>query len=117
MSQRRIKTLERAIENAKAEIVQLGNLRPGALSRQYSVCGKPGCRCMAEPPKKHGPYNQLSFTLKKKSTTRFVRKEDLSRIRKEINCYARLKRLVERWVELETQLSDLKLRSRRKDTA
>lgn len=110
MSQRNIQQLERAIERAKAEILQLGNLRPGALTQQYSVCGTPGCRCAANPPQKHGPYYQLSYTLKKKSTTRFVRKEEVARIRKEVQTYARLKRRVERWVELEAELSDLKLR-------
>ena len=83
MSQRKIQQLERAIDRTKAELTQLGNLRPGALTQQFSVCGTPGCRCTANPPQKHGPYHQLSYTLKKKSTTRFVRKEELARIRKE----------------------------------
>ena len=113
MSQRKIQQLERAIERTKAEITQLRHLRPGALTQQFSVCGTPGCRCTANPPQKHGPYYQLSYTLKKKSTTRFVRKEAVSRIRKEIKSYARLKRLVERWVELEAELSDLKLKAQR----
>lgn len=110
MNQRKIQQLERAIERAKVQIAQLGDLRPGSLTQQFSVCGTPGCRCTANPPQKHGPYHQLSYTLKKKSTTRFVRKEELARIRKEIKTYARLKHLVERWVGLEAELSDLKLR-------
>ncbi len=114
MSQQKIKQIERAIERTKAQICQLGNLRPGALSQQYSVCGKSGCRCAAEPPQKHGPYYQLSYTLKKRSTTRFVKKEDVSRIKREINSYARMKRLVDRWVDLEAQLSDIKLKWRKR---
>ncbi|MFQ5655468.1 MAG: DUF6788 family protein, partial [Planctomycetota bacterium] len=45
MSEARIRQLERAIEKTKAQIAKLGELRPGALSQQYNVCGTPGCRC------------------------------------------------------------------------
>ena len=41
----------------------------GSLSRQYNVCSSPGCRCKASPPRKHGPYYQLSYTRNGKSTT------------------------------------------------
>src|SRR5215469_9455653 len=40
----------------------------GALSLQYNVCGSPSCRRKADPPLKHGPYPQISFTWHGKST-------------------------------------------------
>ena len=109
MSKAKIRQLEGAIEKTKTQIEKLGELRPGTLSEQYNVCGTPGCRCKAKPPQKHGPYYQLSYSLNKKSTTRFVKKEDLARIKKEIKDYAKLKMLVDRWVALATELSDLKV--------
>ncbi len=109
MSKKRNHQLERAIEKTRRQIAQLGELRPGALSEQYNVCGTPGCRCKANPPQKHGPYHQLSYTLKKKSTTRFVKNEDLARIKEETETYGKLKVLLDRWVELATELSDLKM--------
>lgn len=112
MARATIRSLERAIAETKAEILRLGELRPGALSQQFNVCGKAGCRCKGTPPQRHGPYYQLSYTLKKKSTTRFVRKDDVERIQREIRCYAQLKQLVERWVNLATKLSDLKVRAK-----
>ena len=105
MSNTKIRRLEVAIEKTKSQIAVLGELRPGTLSEQYNVCGTPGCHCKATPPQKHGPYYQLSYSLKKKSTTRFVKKEDLARVRKETKDYAKLKKLVERWVELAAELS------------
>ena len=30
------------------------------LTRRYTRCGKPGCRCQADPPRPHGPYYQLT---------------------------------------------------------
>ena len=75
---RRPSSLEARIETLKQAIIRLGDLRPGKLSQQYNVCGKADCRCKADPPQKHGPYYQLSFTRKGKSSTQFVREEDLA---------------------------------------
>lgn len=105
--------LERQIERVKREIAKLGELRPGSLSTQYNVCGNPGCRCKADPPKKHGPYYQISYTRKGKSSSRFVRKEDLSAVRRQIKNYQRLKALVERWVDLAAELATLRLSKNR----
>lgn len=105
--------LERRIEKLKAELIALGDLRPGSLSQQYNVCGKPGCRCKASPPEKHGPYYQLSYTHKGKSTTRFVRPHQRRRIEVETANHSRLRRLVETWVSLALQLSDLRLQQDR----
>lgn len=112
MTTARMRQLQREIEKTKARIMALGDLRPGVITQQYNVCGSPGCRCKADPPQKHGPYHQLSYTLRKKSTTRFVKTGDIARIRKETDAYAALKRWMDRWVELATQISDLKLRER-----
>ena len=109
----RRESLEQRIEKIKAEITTLGDLRPGALSLQYNICGNPKCRCKATPPIKHGPYPQVSFTWRGKSTTQFVRKEDVTEVRQQLQNYRRLRNLVERWVTLSMQLSRLRLDERR----
>src|ERR1035438_10650458 len=102
--------IERQIEKLKRDLAALGDLRPGSLSTQYNVCGSPGCRCKATPPKKHGPYYQVSYTRKGKSGTKFVREEDLPAIRQQLKNYERMKLLVDRWIELATELSNLRLK-------
>lgn len=98
-------SLEQQIETIKQEIVALGALQPGSLSKQYNVCGKPGCRCKATPPQKHGPYYQISYTRRGKSGTRFVRRDDLPLVKQQLRNYARLRALVDRWIDLATKLS------------
>ena len=78
-----------------------------------NVCGTPGCRCKATPPEKHGPYYQVSFTRKGKSSSKFVRKQDLPAIRKELKNYDAMKTLVDRWIDLATELSNLRLANKR----
>lgn len=112
---RTIESLETRIEKIKGELAQLGDLRPGSLSRQYNVCGNPKCKCKATPPKKHGPYYQLSSTRKGKSRSKFVRKEDVEVVRAQLKNYAKLRKLTERWVDLAEELSILKLKESKKD--
>ena len=111
MNQRR-RALEAQIKAIKRDLVQVGDLRPGSLSQQYNVCGSPGCRCKASRPQKHGPYYQLSYTRRGKDGTRFVKQADVPTIREAMANYARLRDLVDRWIDLATELSDLKLELR-----
>jgi hypothetical protein len=109
MDTKREAQLERQIEKTKKELATLGDLRPGTLSVQYNVCGNPNCRCKADPPQKHGPYYQVSFTRKGKSRTKFVKKEDLPAVRRQLKNYERMKLLMDRWIDLATELSNLRL--------
>ena len=109
METRREATLQRQIEKVKGDLAALGDLRPGSLSTQYNVCGSPGCRCKATPPQKHGPYYQVSYTRKGKSSSKFVKEKDLPTVRRQLKNYKRMKLLIERWIELATELSTLRL--------
>ena len=104
-----IRALETEIERIKLELLSLGDLRPGSLSNQYNVCGNPKCRCKEDPPRKHGPYYQLSFTRKGKSGTRFIKKPHVAMVRKQVKNYGRLRTLVDRWIELSTQLCQMRM--------
>jgi hypothetical protein len=109
---RRVETLQRQIETTKKALTRLGDLRPGSLSAQYNVCGTPGCHCKLSPPQKHGPYYQISFTRKGRGSTRFVRREDVATVRRQLRNYARMREFVDRWIEAATELSDLRLTDR-----
>ena len=55
---------------------------PGTLEEHYNVCGKAQCRCKDKiNPRKHGPYYRLSYSLKGKNSSVFVKKEDAPAIR------------------------------------
>jgi len=95
------KQIEKRIDQIRAELAALGPVHPGSISQQYNVCGQPGCRCKdPKHPKKHGPYYQLSYTWRGKSTTRFVRAERLEEMRQKVDAYKRLRALTQEWVDL-----------------
>jgi hypothetical protein len=87
----------------------MGEMRPGSLSKQYNVCGNPSCRCKdPKNPKKHGPYYQLSYTHKGKSTTEFVKKEMASVVRQQIRNFREFKKLTEEWIDLSVRIAKLR---------
>ena len=105
--------IEKRIEKIKQQIAALGDIRPGALSQQYNVCGNPTCRCKADPPVRHGPYYQISFTWKGKSQSQFVRDGDVDRARQQLENYRHLRELIDEWVTLAVDLSRLRTLQRR----
>ena len=111
----KLQTLEPRVRRIKAELSLLGDLRPGALSEQYNVCGKPGCQCKGPSPKKHGPYHQLSWSRKGRSTTRFVRQFELTMVEGQLTTYKRLQQLIDEWVDASIEICEIKRQVARED--
>ena len=99
--------LQHRIAAIKGALAALGPLRPGTLSRQYNVCGTPGCRCKADPDHRHGPYHQLSYTWHGRSRSEFVREPELARVQEQLHTYARLRSLIDQWVDAAIELARL----------
>ncbi len=41
-----------------SQLADIGFITAGSVTRRYTRCASPGCRCNAEPPQPHGPYYQ-----------------------------------------------------------
>jgi hypothetical protein len=105
----RVQQIEEQIDQIKNKLVSLGPLHPGSLSRQYNVCGKPGCRCKAKPkPRRHGPYYKVSYVFRGRFSSRFVSRQEVRMVRAELANYKRLRKLSEAWVELALRLAKAK---------
>jgi len=106
----RIQNIDKNIESVKADLLALGDMRPGSITRQYNVCGKANCRCKdPEHPRRHGPYYKLSYAHKGKFTTQFIRKEALAQVRTELANYKKFRQLSARLIDLSLQRAKLKL--------
>ena len=101
-----IQNLEARIAQIKTQLQAQGPMRPGSLSRQYNVCGKPGCRCKdPKHPRRHGPYYQLNYVYRGKKTSKFVRREVLKQMQAELANYKKFRRLTEQWIGLALHLA------------
>ena len=102
----RVRQIEQQIVQIKGKLMALGPLHPGSLSRQFNVCGKPGCCCKARPgPRRHGPYYKVSYVFRGRFTSRFVPRQEVKTVRAELTNYKRLRKLTEAWVGLALRLA------------
>jgi hypothetical protein len=87
------------IEAVKRQLQELGPMRPGAISRQYR-----------NPREKKRPFYQISYTHRMKSRSEYLRPENLAALRKETANFKRFRKLMDRWIDLALQLSQLRTR-------
>jgi len=101
-----IKEIEQRIVEIKNEIANLGEMRNGSLTEQYNVCGNANCKCKdPDNPQKHGPYYQLSYSRYRKSTSQFVRVEDVEVVRQQLLDYKTFMRLKDEWIDCSIKLA------------
>ncbi len=96
MSRKRIQQIEQKIDRIKEDLKTIGPMRPGSLTRQYR-----------DPETGAGTFWQISYTRRMKSRTEYVRKEWVAEIRKQIATHKRFKRLIDQWVDLSIEHSQL----------
>src|ERR1017187_10557683 len=99
MSQKRIQQIERRIDRIKRELLEIGSMRPGSLTRQYK-----------DPQHHTGAYWQISYTRRMKSRTEYVRKEYVKEVRRQTATHKRFKRLVDQWIDLSIEPPGLTLK-------
>lgn len=83
------------LTKTQAELARLGPMRPGSLSQQYK-----------DPAAKTGAYWQLSYTHNMRSRSRYVRPDQLPRIKSLLANFKRFRLLVDRCVDLSVKIAD-----------
>jgi hypothetical protein len=67
---RRLADYERRYRRLAAQLADIGFISSGSITRRYTQCGTPGCKCHDDPPKPHGPYYQWTAKIDGKTVTR-----------------------------------------------
>jgi len=94
------------IVQIQSKLAKLGPMLPGSISEQWNTCGSPGCACKhPDKPKKHGPYFQLSFSVKGRSSTMFLKKKDVAETRRRIRRYQEFKKLCFELVQANVEMA------------
>jgi hypothetical protein len=100
MSQKRIQQIESRMERIKRTLREIGPMRPGSLTRQYK-----------DPQHHVGAYWQISYTRRMKSRTEYVQKEWVKELRRQIATHKRFKRLIDQWLDLSIEHSQLTMQT------
>jgi hypothetical protein len=102
MQAKTLQTLDAQIQRVKSQLLALGPMRPGTLSRQYR-----------KPRERQGAFWQISYTHQMKSRSEYVRPDEVPAVREEITAFRRYKHLTARWVELALRRSQTRLQQTR----
>ena len=97
---------ENRFKTLKASLVDLGPLRRGTVLRRFVPCGKPGCRCQANPPKLHGPYYEWSRKVKGKTVTVRVTPEQARLLKQWIANARRLDEIVDDMQRISERITE-----------
>lgn len=90
------KTEARRIAAELAAIARSGKVLAGSIIERRTRCGRPGCRCMADPPQPHGPYYQWTRKLRAKTIGRWITREQRDDYQPWVDNSRRLRELVTR---------------------
>jgi hypothetical protein len=97
-----------------AELSAVGLALPGTLIERHVRCGKPGCRCHADPPVLHGPYWQWTRKTGGKTVTRLVPGDQLEDYRQWLDNHRRLRALVAELEPLTLAIADADRQAKRR---
>jgi hypothetical protein len=98
-----------------AELCEMGFIIPGSLVLRETSCGKPGCKCQADPPRLHGPYYQWSRAVEGKTVSRRLTPAEAALYEEWIANRHRLKQIVAEMEEVSAAAGEILLRQADKD--
>lgn len=93
-----------SVERIRQAIADIDFVCSGTLSTRWKVCGKPNCRCAADPGKRHGPYHEWSRRLNGRLRHSVISEEQAAGVALAIKNHDRILALLKRW-EAETTRS------------
>jgi hypothetical protein len=91
-----------ARDRIAAQLARAGLALPGTLTVRSYACGKPNCRCHADPPRLHGPYAEWTRKIGGKTITRRLTPDELAEYQPLFDNAKKLRALI-------TELQDLTL--------
>ena len=78
---------------------------PGTLTVRAYACGKPNCRCHADPPRLHGPYAEWTRKIGGKTITRRLTPAELAEYQPLFDNAKKLRALLAELQDLTMQIT------------
>ena len=108
-TQQRLAECERRYRELANQIADIGYIRAGSLALRHNRCGKPNCRCHADPPQLHGPYWQWTAKVDGKTINRRLTPAEAELYSEWINNDRRLRDLIHQMREVAATATELHL--------
>ncbi|MDQ3770369.1 MAG: hypothetical protein M3370_12965 [Actinomycetota bacterium] len=100
---------ERRYRELAAELATIGLIHSGSVTRRYTRCGTPSCRCHADPPQPHGPYYQWTTKVNGKTVTRRLSPAEAELYQEWIANDRRMRHLIQQMRQVAAKAAQLRL--------
>jgi hypothetical protein len=95
-----------AIAAEIAALTSAGLALPGTLADRMTRCGRPNCRCHADPPRLHGPYHQWTRKKDGKTATKILTDDQLADYQPWFDNHKRLRELIAELENLSLEIAE-----------
>ena len=106
----RLETYERRYRALTAKLTNVGFISPGSLVVRETSCGKQGCRCQADPPRRHGPYHQWSRAVAGQTQSRRLTEPEADLYRQWIANRRQLEQIITEMEKISAAAGEILLR-------
>ena len=113
----RLAAYEQRYRELAAQIADVGLIASGSVTRRYTRCASPGCRCNADPPTRHGPYWQWTAKLNGKTVTRRLSAREAELYQEWIGNDRRVRALLDQMRTVAAKAAELMLKEASADRA
>jgi hypothetical protein len=98
---------QRSYRDLAERVAEIGFIAAGSITRRHTRCGKPSCRCRADPPQPHGPYYQWTAKINGKTVTRRLTKIEADLYQEWITNDRTLRALIAEMRQVAAQATEL----------
>ena len=106
----RLATYEQRYRDLAAQLADIGFISSGSLTRRYTHCATPGCKCNGDPPQPHGPYYQWTTKVDGKTITRRLNADEAKLYKEWITNDRRMRRVIEQMRRVAAKAGELKMK-------
>ena len=86
----------RQIASELANIARTGDVLPGSITERLTRCGRAGCACHGDPPRRHGPYWHWTRKVANKTVGKYLSKDQAQECQRWIENDRRIRELISR---------------------
>ena len=105
----RLADYEKRYHELAAQLATIGLIHSGSVTRRYTRCATPGCKCNADPPQPHGPYYQWTAKVNGKTVTRRLNEREAALYQEWIANDRQLRRIVQQMRQVAAKATALRL--------
>jgi len=106
----RLASYEERYGELAAQLATIGLIHSGSVTRRYTHCANPGCKCHSEPPQPHGPYYQWTAKINGKTVTRRLSEGEAKLYQEWIDNDRRMRRLIQQMRQVAAKAAELRLK-------